>query len=176
MHTALTLMLANGCHVRFAEVVSFMQEWWFTPDLETNGRGGRIREATSVRWHVAPAVATRARTGSGRGKNSRKLDPRTKETHRGTLSITRYAPSSHLSRMRSFAPKPVEFRPRSVLDGKILVVSLDAVSHPDLARLIFRIVRQDFYAAVRSPKGRAARSRPALRSHHRRVGVVCHAG
>jgi len=52
------------------------------PGFEANGPGGRIREATSVRGHVASVVTTPARTGSGR---SQKLEePRS--THEGNPS------------------------------------------------------------------------------------------
>lgn len=82
-------------------------------------------------------------------KNWEALDPRTKELHRSTLQNALrplLSPAAH----NFFAPKPTEFRAQEVLNGKILVVSLDAISNPSLARLLFRVVRQDFYTAVQS--------------------------
>ena len=151
VHTALTLMLANGSRVRFAEVVSFMQEWWFTPDSRQMDPAVEFVKQLLCEGMLRPLSQRRLELALAEVKNWRNLDPRTKETHRGTLHNALRPLLSSVAHA-FFAPKPVEFRPRSVLDGKILVVSLDAVSHPDLARLIFRIVRQDFYAAVQSRK------------------------
>src|SRR5581483_10595464 len=84
-------------------------------------------------------------------KHWAKLDQRTKELHRSTLQNA-LRPLLSSAAQGFFAPKADEFRAQSVLEGKVMVVSLDAISHPELARLIFRIVRQDFYAAVQSRK------------------------
>lgn len=149
VETALVLVLANGRPVRFADAIDFMQAWWFSsdssqiePKLEFVRRllnEGKLGTRTHRRLELALTEAG----------NWTRLDSRTRELHRSTLqNVLRPLLSSAAHSL--FEPKGAQFHPLSVLHGKILVVSVDAISHPELARLLFRIIRQDFYAAVQS--------------------------
>lgn len=44
----------------------------------------------------------------------------------------------------------MEIDPAAVLDGKILVCSLSAISDPQLTLLLFRALKRDYYNAVLS--------------------------
>lgn len=149
VETALVLLLANGTPVRFSEAISFMQGWWFSPDLSLiRPRLDFVREviAAGILDHFSQR---RLELALADVNSWASLDSRTKEIHRSTLHNA-LRPLMSAAAHALFSPNQIEFRPRAILEGKILVVSIDAISHPDLARLIFRLVRQDFYAAVQS--------------------------
>jgi hypothetical protein len=151
VRTALVLLLATGQPVRIAEAISFMQSWWFSAEPGAmDSKLNFVRRLLSS-GELGPLSHRRLEMALAETKHWVNLDPRTKEIHRSTLhNVLR--PLLSCAAQDLFSPKPVEFQAQSVLDGKVLVVSLDAISHPELAKLIFRIVRQDFYAAVQSRK------------------------
>jgi len=155
VHTALTLMLANGCRIRFAEVVSFMQEWWFTPDSRQMDAAVEFVKQLLVEGMLRPLSQRRLELALAEVKNWRNLDPRTKETHRGILQNA-LRPLLSSVRMRSLHRSRSSSTPICAR-WKILVVSLDAVSHPDLARLISESCGR-LLCGRAIPKGRAARS------------------
>jgi hypothetical protein len=151
VQTALVILLANGHPIPFDDAVSFMQAWWFSPDAtRLRPKLDFVSELLSGDM-LHPLSRRRLELALTEVKNWAALDPRTKELHRSTLHNALRPLLSSVAHSL-FALKPVEFRPRSVLEGKILVVSLDAISHPALARLLFRVVRQDFYSAIQSRK------------------------
>ncbi|HEV2247248.1 MAG TPA: type IV secretion system DNA-binding domain-containing protein [Terriglobia bacterium] len=151
VQTALVILLANGHPVTFEDAISFMQAWWFSPDsTRLQPKLNFVRRVLSGEI-LQPLSRRRLELALSEVKNWATLDGRTKELHRSTLHNA-LRPILASAAHSLFTPKAMEFSPRSVLEGKILVVSLDAISHPELARLVFRIVRRDFYAAVQSRK------------------------
>lgn len=149
VQTALVILLANGLPITFEDAISLMQDWWFAPDpTRLRPKLDFVRQLL-LGETLRPLSRRRLELALTEVKNWAALDGRTKELHRSTLQNA-LRPLLGSAAHTLFARKATEFRPQSVLDGKILVVSLDAITHPDLARLVFRIVRQDFYAAVQS--------------------------
>jgi hypothetical protein len=149
VQTALVLLLANGRPVRIAEAISFMQAWWFSPDpTAVTPKLDFVRQLLGA-GELRPSSHRQLEFALAEAKHWTNLDPKTKELHRSTLHNA-LRPLLSSAAQSLFAPKLVEFQAQSVLDGKILVVSLDAITNPELAKLIFRIVRQDFYAAVQA--------------------------
>lgn len=149
LETALVILLANGSPVRFVEAISFMQAWWFSPEpaqLEPKLRFVGQLLAEGALGHLS---RRRLELALADVKNWAALDARTRELHRSTL-LNAVRPLLSSTAHKFFVPKAMEFRAHEVLDGKILVVSVDAISYPDLARLLFRTIRQDFYRAVQS--------------------------
>ncbi|HVV70368.1 MAG TPA: type IV secretion system DNA-binding domain-containing protein, partial [Verrucomicrobiae bacterium] len=151
VQTALVILLANGNPVTFDDAVSFMQAWWFSPDSKRLQPKLNFVKKVLASSILRPLSRRRLELALTEVKNWAALDARHKEVHRSTLHNA-LRPLLSSAAHSLFAQKSVEFRPQCVLDGKILLVSLDAISHPELARLIFRIVRRDFYAAVQSRK------------------------
>jgi hypothetical protein len=164
METALVLLLANGAPVPFADALSFMQAWWFSTEAVAVESKLRFVRKVLSRADISPLTRRRLELALIELGNWNVLDDRTKGLHKSSLSNA-LRPLLTAAAQGLFEPKTVLFRPQAVLEGKILVVSLDAISHPDLARLVFRVVRRDFYAAVQS--------RPAMRPEHGRLcGLV----
>lgn len=149
VQTALVILLANGLPITFEDAISLMQDWWFAPDSTRLQPKLEFVRQLLLGEMLRPLSRRRLELALTEVKNWAALDGRTKELHRSTLQNA-LRPLLGSAAHALFARKATEFRPQSVLDGKILVVSLDAISHPDLARLVFRIVRQDFYSAVQS--------------------------
>jgi hypothetical protein len=54
------------------------------------------------------------------------------------------------------------FLPGDVLAGRIMVASINAVLHPQLASLLFRNLKRDFYSAVQSRAGAGPEDRLCL--------------
>lgn len=149
VETALILLLANGAPVNFADAISFMQAWWFSAD--TTVLEPKLAFVRRVLADSGLTVETRRRLELAllEVTNWSNLDVKTKEIHKSCLSNA-LRPLLSCAAGNFFKPKPLPFRAELVLEGKILVVSLDAISHPALARLLFRIIRRDFYSAVQS--------------------------
>jgi hypothetical protein len=66
--------------VRFAEVVSFMREWWFTPDSRQMDAAVEFVKQLLVDGMLRPLSQRRLELALAEVKNWRNLDPRTKET------------------------------------------------------------------------------------------------
>jgi hypothetical protein len=149
VETALILLLANGAPVHFADAISFMQAWWFSSD--TTVLEPKLAFVRSVLADSSLTSETRRRLELAllEVTNWSNLDGKTKEIHKSCLSNA-LRPLLSCAAGNLFKPKQVPFLAKSVLEGKILVVSLDAISHPALARLLFRVIRRDFYSAVQS--------------------------
>ena len=151
VQTALVILLANGHPITFEDAVSFMQAWWFSPDSKRLRPKITFVNKLLANGTLQPLSRRRLELALTEMKNWAALDARHKEIHRSTLHNA-LRPLLSSAAHSLFAPKSIEFTPQRILEGKILVVSLDAISHPELARLVFRIVRRDFYAAVQSRK------------------------
>ncbi len=160
VQTALVILLANGRPVTFDDAVSFMQAWWFAPACtRVQPKLDFVNQLLSGDV-LHPLSRRRLELALSEVKNWTTLDGRTKDLHRSTLANA-LRPLLSSAAHSLFAPSGIEFHAGDVLEGKVLVVSVDAVSHPELARMVFRIVRQEFYAAVQSRKHfRADRDRP----------------
>lgn len=149
VQTALVLMLANGRPVEVSDAIAFMQAWWFSAESSVLEPKLEWVRRLLVEGGLGPRSRRRLELALSEVNHWASLDARTKELHRSTL-YNALRPLVSAAAQDFFGRKAIELQPRSVLQGKVLVVSLDAISAPDLARLIFRIVRQDFYAAIQS--------------------------
>jgi len=149
VETALVILLANGAPVQFGEAITFMQSWWFSSEPGIVETKLEFVKQILSHGHLSPFSRRRLELALSEAKDWASLDGKTKELHRSALNNA-LRPLLSAAAQGLLAPKPVLFKPQAVLDGKILVVALDAISHPDLARLIFRVVRRDFYMAVQS--------------------------
>jgi hypothetical protein len=83
-------------------------------------------------------------------ENYRIMDDRTRELHKSTISNTLRPLLSGAARDYFDASKSALFNPRDVLAGKIAVASIDAIAHPQLAALLFRVLKRDCYSAIMS--------------------------
>jgi hypothetical protein len=149
VETALILLLANGTPVHFSDAVSFMQAWWFSSDQQAIEPKVSFVQKLLSGADLTSLTRRRLELALLEVQNWSKMDGRTKELHKSCLSNA-LRPLLSAAAQGFFAPKSLLFRPEAVLEGKILIVSCDAILHPALSRLIFRVVRRDFYAAVQS--------------------------
>src|SRR5664280_2059304 len=81
----------------------------------------------------------------------RTWDSRTRSNVQSTLLAAMRPLLSRRASLLFEADGHVCFRAGSVLEqGGVVVVSANAVNEPDLARLLFRLVKSDFYRAVQA--------------------------
>jgi hypothetical protein len=147
LQTALLILLANGAPIRFTDAIEFMQGWWFSSELDLSRPKLDFLKKVIACRRLSSVSRRRLELAVSDFQNWANLDARTRELQRSCLANA-IRPLLSLAARELFEPKEVSFKPEAVLDGKILVVSLDAVSYPELARLVFRVVRRDFYAAM----------------------------
>ncbi len=150
LQTALTLLVATDERVTFDSFVGFARAWWFAGDQ---------REVSSrVEFLARLLTATRLPSLTRRRldlalqevKTWQALDARSKELHKSTLhNCMRPLLSPGGSAYFSEQNGP-QFSPRQVLDGKILVCSCNATAQPQLASLLFRILKADFFNSIES--------------------------
>ncbi|HWQ93098.1 MAG TPA: type IV secretion system DNA-binding domain-containing protein, partial [Clostridia bacterium] len=101
---------------------------------------GRTGSTTRRRLQLALAEAA----------NWQALDQRTRELHKSTLNNALRSLLSPAARDLFDESKGRRFNPADVLGGKILVASLNSISHPHLASLLFKALKRDYYEAVLS--------------------------
>ena len=146
--SSICLLLANGGPISFLEGVDFLAACWFSQQhnklLEDKLRFakallnvGRLTEATRRRLQLAVLDV----------EQFSRLEPRLRETHRSSiLNVIR--PLLNPAAQRLFSGQGRPFLPGAVLDGRILLASLNAQVHPELASLVFRLVKRDFFRAI----------------------------
>ncbi|MBE0542222.1 MAG: type IV secretion system DNA-binding domain-containing protein [Verrucomicrobia bacterium] len=75
---------------------------------------------------------------------------KTRELHKSTVNNALRSLLSPEARDLFDESKARRFNPADVLSGKILIASLNSVSHPNLAALLFKALKRDFYESVLS--------------------------
>jgi hypothetical protein len=150
VENAILIMLANGAPIRFSDAIDFMQAWWFTNDSKTIDPKLKFAEQVIERLPLHSLTRRRLELAIREAKTWSALDLRTREIAKSTLGNCIRPLLVPTARQLFDHTKPLEFRPADVLNGKILIVSLDALRHKEVARLIFRVVRSDYYSAVLS--------------------------
>jgi hypothetical protein len=159
---ALSLLVAFGVPVVFETAVEFMRCWFFggTTDAELVSKviqhttrvlaEGGARLPAAIRRKLQQALDTAALW--------RTLDSRTRSNVQSTLLAAMRPLLSRRASLLFEADGHACFRAESVLEqGGVVVVSVNAVNEPDLARLLFRLVKSDFYRAV---QGRCSVDKP----------------
>lgn len=148
--SSICLLLANGGPISFVQGADFLSACWCSPEPSKTVQDklkfakallsvGRLTEPTRRRLQLAVLEV----------EGFSRLDPRLKETHRSSiLNVIR--PLLNPAAQRLFSGPGRPFLPGEVLEGRILLASLNAQVHPELASLVFRLAKRDFFRAVHS--------------------------
>lgn len=149
---ALSFLVVHGVPIHFETAVDFMRRWFFTanPDAEAVSKiiahtlrvvteGGRLPAGIKRKLHQTLDTASLWRT----------LESRTRTNVQSTLLAAMRPLMDNRSGLMFESGGHPCFRAESVVDdGAVVVVSANAISEPGLARLLFRLAKDDFYRAV----------------------------
>lgn len=151
--TALVLLLADGKPSCFETAIEFLSAWVYARDSETVTERLAITERLLARGSLSPVLRRRLQLALWEADNWRKLDERTRELHRSTLSNALRPLMSPAAHLLFDVMRPSRFDVADVLTGKILVASVPVVPNRGFAALLFKALKQDFYKAVLSRLG-----------------------
>ena len=150
VNSALTVLLAAGLPRSFDRVAEFLRTWFHAQDaVEVEQALQFVKRLLTVET-LKPATRRRLQLAVAEAQNWKALDPRTRELHKSTVNNALRSLLSPAARDLFDESRARRFNPADVLSGKILVASLNAVSHPHLAALLFKALKRDFYEAVLS--------------------------
>ncbi len=151
LNAAFALLVAAEQPITFASTVEFLRRWFLTPNTppvvlaqvrRVNARGGRRH----------PAVAT----ALDQVQLWQTLDSRTRSNLQSCL-LNVLQPLLSSAATRCFTPQrggacsPAQ----AATDGRLCVVSINAMAEPDLARFYFRLAKQTFFDAVQQSRARS---------------------
>lgn len=163
LDAALTLLVINQVPVEFASALEFLHRLFFVAQAgDERLKQVEARAQEYLRW--APAAARRkVRQALELLTNWRTMEGRTKSTVQATL-MNVIRPLVSLSASPCFEPHGRGYfaLDRVVQDGRIGIVSLNALAEPGLAGLLFKLAKEEFFRAVQA---RGAES-------HRLCGLV----
>lgn len=148
---ALTLLTSRHRRVSFAEAVEFMRNWFVR--MEGASASKHVAELLehAKRQAAKPKVSTQLLGALDQVEVWKQLDWRTRSNLQACL-LNVLRPLCSSAAARSFdAGDRLVFHPAQVAtEGKLCVVSVNALTHPDLAKLLMRIARRQFFDAVQA--------------------------
>ena len=150
VNSALTVLMASGEPLTFDSVAEFLAAWFYTQDSEVVKKSLAFVERLLQVGNLKPTTRRRLQLATVEAQNWKVLDPRTRELHKSTLNNALRSLLSPAARDLFDESKALRFNPADVISGKILVASLNAVSHPQLVSLLFKALKRDYYEAVLS--------------------------
>ena len=150
VNSALTILLARGQPLTFERVAEFFRAWFYKPDAAEVKECLRFVERLLTGDKLKPATRRRLQLALVEAQNWKLLDLRTRELLKSTLNNALRSLLSPTARDLFDESRARRFDPADVLSGKILVASVNAVSHPHLASLLFKALKRDYYEAVLS--------------------------
>lgn len=150
VNSALTVLLAGGDPLAFDSVAEFLRSWFYTPDSAQVKERLQFVERLLTVANLKPATRRRLQLALVEAQNWRDLDQRTRELQKSTMNNALRSLLSPAARDLFDESRTRRFNPADVLSGKILVASLNAVSHPHLASMLFKALKRDYYDAVLS--------------------------
>jgi energy-coupling factor transporter ATP-binding protein EcfA2 len=167
IEAALTLLVAKPTRITFDGATEFLRSWFF--NLRSSPAGVTLVVERARRFlknlpATAPAAIRRQLSEAlDQVALWQELDARTRSNVQSCL-INALRPLLGVTAARCFesSGRP-EFNPAQIAThGKLCVVSINALAEPQLAQLLFRLVRQDLFEAVQRRQG----------SGHRLCGVI----
>ena len=145
--SALTLVASSGQPAAFAGIIELMRQWFLSPTTppQVEGLVRRIQKLAPGRHSAALALAV------DQVELWEHLDGRTRSnTQSCLLNVLR--PLLTPAAARCFDPcgSAVGSPALAATQGSICVVSVSALTEPDLAKFFFRAAKQEFFDAVQS--------------------------
>jgi hypothetical protein len=150
VNSALTVLLATGGRLSFDRVAEFFRSWFFTSNSPEVAEALRFVERLLASENLKETSRRRLQLAIAEAENWKALDQRTRELHKSTLNNALRNLMSPAARDLFDGSKTRRFNPADVLSGKILVASLNSLSHPHLASLLFKSLKRDYCEAVLS--------------------------
>src|SRR5581483_7976008 len=150
VNSALTVLLARGEPLTFDTVAEFLGAWFYAEDSAKVKESLAFIERLLSVGNLQPGTRRRLQLAVVEARNWKVLDTRTRELHKSTVSNALRSLLSPAARDLFDETRGQRFNPADVLSGKIMVASLNAVSHPHLASLLFKALKRDYYEAVLS--------------------------
>ncbi len=148
INAALTILLATGQAITFDAVAEFLRAWFFSSHAREVTEALQFVERLLAVGTIGPASRRRLQLALAEAANWRVLDQRTRELHKSTLNNALRSLLSPAARDLFDESKGQRFNPADVLQGKILVASVNSISHPQVTSLLFRALKRDYYEAV----------------------------
>ena len=149
---ALTLLVTQRKPIRFTEAVDFMRSWFVgVEDFATLPK--RVAEVVErARRNAAkPGACPQLLGALDHVEVWKRLDGRTRSNLQSCLlNVLRPLLSSAATRCFDAKDRPT-FSPAQVAaEGKLCVVSINALTQPELAKFIFRLARKQFFDAAQT--------------------------
>ena len=165
LNAAMTLLVAGHAGISFEQATEFLHSWFFNlrtaPKIVTQ-TVDRARQFLK-KPKATPAMLRQVQNALDQVELWKELDQRTRSNIQSSL-INALRPLLSVMAAQCFETtgRPTFDPGRIANEGKICVVSLNALVEPQLAQLLFRLVRQDFFEAVQRRQG----------TEHRLCGVI----
>jgi hypothetical protein len=148
VNSAMVMLLASGRALTFDRVADFLRAWLYEPDSAEVKDCLAFAERLLTTENLKDSTRRRLQLALLEAQNWKALDQRTRELHKSTLNNALRSLLSPAARDLFDESRPRRFNPSEVLSGKIMVASLNAVAHPNLAALLFKTLKRDYYEAV----------------------------
>ena len=146
--SALCLLVANDLRTTFAQAMAFLHSALLSPKKERLfERGVRFVQALLKVGKLTEPTRRRLGLALRDLELWDQMDSRLRESHRSCITNA-FRPLLNPMAQRLFEGVGQAFCPDSALEGRILLVSLDAQVYPQLASLVFRLIKRDFFRAV----------------------------
>lgn len=149
---ALTLLVSRGGKVKFAEAVEFMRSWFVGLESLTTLPKTVAAVVEKAKTKAAkPGACPQLRGALDHVEVWKHLDQRTRSNLQSCLlNVLRPLMSSAATRSFDAGDRPA-FHPMQVAtESRLCTVSVNALTHPDLAKFILRLTRRQFFDAVQA--------------------------
>jgi hypothetical protein len=148
---ALTHLVSRRRRTKFTEAVEFMRSWFV--QIEGSAMPKAVTEVLegAKRKAAKPGACPQLLGAVDHASVWKHLDPRTRSNLQSCLlNVLRPLLNSAATRSFDANDRPV-FNPTQVAtERKICVVSVNALTHPDLAKFFMRLARRQFFDAVQA--------------------------
>ena len=155
---AFTLLVVGKQPLSFARTVEFLRSWLLAP-VPSPGVEERLAALSRAPATRHPAVAA----ALDQAKLWAVLDPKTRSILQSCLlNVIRPLLSPAATRCFAGEHERIGCPAQAATEGRICVVTVNAMAEPELARFFFRLAKQSFFAAVQQRTG----------DGHRLCGVI----
>jgi hypothetical protein len=150
INSCLTVLLASSKPITFDSVTEFVRAWVYDHDSAAVRYGLSFVERLLGCANLKPTTRRRLQLALAEASNWKALDGRTRELHKSALNNALRPLLSPAARDLFDPSRGSRFNPADVLHGRILVASINAVCHPQLAAVLFKALKREFFEAVLS--------------------------
>lgn len=149
IRAALTLLVCSGKPPAYQAAIHWMRQWFLSPQTPPAVTDLLAKLSDHKKSHPLVAAAL------DQVNLWRELDPRTRSNLQSCL-LNVLQPLASAAAVRSFSPlKRSSFSPALAANGHICIVSVPALREPELAKLLFRLSKQEFFDQVHARQGSA---------------------